>query len=130
VADVTTQDETLFENPQFEHYEATSNIQLFFDLFFVANLASFTNVHEINSSQSLSPIPWLDSGHITNLSLLTRRIGLLRRFLLRLVVYLGPGDFVRCPVRYRQRPRTRRPCVPFRSHGWARDHRTRLFDGT
>ncbi|CAI7615088.1 unnamed protein product [Penicillium pancosmium] len=54
VADVTTQDETLFENPQFEHYEATSNIQLFFDLFFVANLTSFTNVHEINSSEKLA----------------------------------------------------------------------------
>ncbi|KAJ5218405.1 uncharacterized protein N7498_000504 [Penicillium cinerascens] len=53
VADVTTQDETLFENPQFEHYEATSNIQLFFDLFFVANLTSFTNAHEINSSQKM-----------------------------------------------------------------------------
>ncbi|CRL25099.1 unnamed protein product [Penicillium camemberti] len=54
VADLTTQDETLFDNPQFEHYEATSNIQLFFDLFFVANLTSFTNTHEINSSQKLS----------------------------------------------------------------------------
>ncbi|OGE50093.1 hypothetical protein PENARI_c018G07872 [Penicillium arizonense] len=54
VADVTTQDETLFENPQFEHYEATSNIQLFFDLFFVANLTSFTNAHEINSSQKMA----------------------------------------------------------------------------
>lgn len=63
VADVTTQDETLFDNPQFEHYEATSNIQLFFDLFFVANLTSFTNAHEINSSKSLSPTtPPFDSG--------------------------------------------------------------------
>jgi hypothetical protein len=51
-AELTTQDESLFDNPQFEHYEATSNIQLFFDLFFVANLTSFTAVHEINSRDS------------------------------------------------------------------------------
>lgn len=49
---VETHDETLFDNPQFQHYEETSNIQLFFDLFFVANLTSFTNVHEVNSSAS------------------------------------------------------------------------------
>ncbi|KAL4867966.1 hypothetical protein BDV12DRAFT_108574 [Aspergillus spectabilis] len=53
-AEINTQDESLFENPQFEHYEATSNIQLFFDLFFVANLASFTAVHEINSRDTLA----------------------------------------------------------------------------
>ncbi|KAL2837802.1 bacterial low temperature requirement A protein-domain-containing protein [Aspergillus pseudodeflectus] len=53
-AELNTQDESLFENPQFEHYEATSNIQLFFDLFFVANLSSFTSVHEINSRDTLA----------------------------------------------------------------------------
>ncbi|KAL2794797.1 bacterial low temperature requirement A protein-domain-containing protein [Aspergillus keveii] len=53
-AELTTQDESLFDNPQFEHYEATSNIQLFFDLFFVANLTSFTAVHEINSRDTLA----------------------------------------------------------------------------
>jgi low temperature requirement protein LtrA len=52
--DVETHDATLFENPQFEHYEATSNIQLFFDLFFVANLTSFTSSHEVNSKTALS----------------------------------------------------------------------------
>jgi low temperature requirement protein LtrA len=49
---VDSHDETLFENPQFQHYEETSNIQLFFDLFFVANLTSFTNAHEVNSANS------------------------------------------------------------------------------
>ncbi|KAL2827109.1 bacterial low temperature requirement A protein-domain-containing protein [Aspergillus pseudoustus] len=53
-AELNTRDESLFENPQFEHYEATSNIQLFFDLFFVANLSSFTAVHEINSRDTLA----------------------------------------------------------------------------
>lgn len=46
---IETHDNTPFDHPQFQHYEATSNIQLFFDLFFVANLTSFTNLHEINS---------------------------------------------------------------------------------
>ncbi|KAH8812164.1 bacterial low temperature requirement A protein-domain-containing protein [Xylogone sp. PMI_703] len=52
-APIETHDETLFENPQFEHYEQTSNIQLFFDLFFVANLTTFTSQHEINSLNKL-----------------------------------------------------------------------------
>ncbi|PYI21546.1 hypothetical protein BO99DRAFT_430655 [Aspergillus violaceofuscus CBS 115571] len=51
---LATHDETLFENPQFEHYEATSNIQLFFDLFFVANLTSFVTAHDVNSSTTLA----------------------------------------------------------------------------
>lgn len=50
---VEAHDVTLFENPQFQHYEETSNIQLFFDLFFVANLTSFTNAHEVNSTSSM-----------------------------------------------------------------------------
>jgi Bacterial low temperature requirement A protein (LtrA) len=49
---IESHDATLFENPQFQHYEETSNLQLFFDLFFVANLSSFTNAHEINNVQS------------------------------------------------------------------------------
>ncbi|KAL4785150.1 bacterial low temperature requirement A protein-domain-containing protein [Aspergillus varians] len=53
MVELGTHDETLFDNPQFEHYEATSNIQLFFDLFFVGNLSSFTIAHEINSRESL-----------------------------------------------------------------------------
>lgn len=53
---VETHDSTLLDNPQFQHYEETSNIQLFFDLFFVANLTSFTNSHEINSTTSI-PLP-------------------------------------------------------------------------
>lgn len=51
---VEAHDATLFDNPQFQHYEETSNIQLFFDLFFVANLTSFTNVHEVNSLSKLA----------------------------------------------------------------------------
>jgi len=35
--------------PVFKHYEESTNLQLFFDLFFVANLASFNDKQEINS---------------------------------------------------------------------------------
>jgi hypothetical protein len=62
-APIETRDETLFDNPQFQHYEETSNIQLFFDLFFVANLTTFTNRHEINSVESrllYSLLPLID----------------------------------------------------------------------
>lgn len=38
------------EEPTFIHHAETTNIQLFFDLFFVANLSSFNEVHDINSS--------------------------------------------------------------------------------
>lgn len=40
----------IFDNPRFQRSEKTTNIELFFDLFFVANLTSFTNLHEVNSS--------------------------------------------------------------------------------
>jgi hypothetical protein len=52
--EIAAHDDTLFDNPQFQHYEETSNIQLFYDLFFVANLTSFTNIHEVNSLDSKS----------------------------------------------------------------------------
>ena len=35
--------------PNFRHREAPSNNELFFDLFFVANLTTFTAAHEIDS---------------------------------------------------------------------------------
>ncbi|KAI9738088.1 MAG: hypothetical protein M1818_005516 [Claussenomyces sp. TS43310] len=38
---------------QFQHRQESSNIQLFFDLFFVANLNTFTTSHEINSLEKL-----------------------------------------------------------------------------
>jgi hypothetical protein len=35
--------------PRLRRHHKTSNVQLFYDLFFVANLTTFTNKHEINS---------------------------------------------------------------------------------
>ncbi|CZT12132.1 hypothetical protein WAI453_003030 [Rhynchosporium graminicola] len=40
--------------PRFERHEETTNIELFYDLFFVANLTTFSSVHEINDRKTLS----------------------------------------------------------------------------
>jgi hypothetical protein len=40
--------------PEFQRHSETTNIELFYDLFFVANLTSFSSIHEINDSQALS----------------------------------------------------------------------------
>lgn len=52
-----TNDEELHESPAFRrHAEATSN-ELFYDLFFVANLTTFASNHEINSHQGEIRVP-------------------------------------------------------------------------
>lgn len=40
------------EPPAFREKEEASSIELFFDLFFVANLTSFTTIHPIDDKQS------------------------------------------------------------------------------
>lgn len=45
------------EEPRLKRAHESSVIQLFYDLFFVANLTTFTKVHEINNSDSMSPCP-------------------------------------------------------------------------
>jgi hypothetical protein len=90
-APIETRDETLFDNPQFRHYEETSNIQLFFDLFFVANLTTFTKKHEVNSLESKPakteyfPTTPADYGHRTQL---------VHWLFLYSVVHLVPGHLV------------------------------------
>lgn len=41
------------ETPEFKRYEEATNIELFYDLFFVANLTTFTDVHDINEVAAL-----------------------------------------------------------------------------
>lgn len=41
------------ELPPFKHHRESSTIELFYDLFFVANLSSFTSNHEITNTESL-----------------------------------------------------------------------------
>ena len=44
------------DEPKLKRAHEASVIQLFYDLFFVANLTTFTKVHEINNSESMSPL--------------------------------------------------------------------------
>jgi len=41
------------ETPEFKRYEEATNIELFYDLFFVANLTTFTDAHDINDVAAL-----------------------------------------------------------------------------
>jgi hypothetical protein len=68
-------------------------------------------------------------GHSTDFSPLTPRAKLLHRVLLHLVVHLGSGHAIWCPVRYRQHHWTHRARMPFWSYGRARDHWTRVSGG-
>ncbi|ESZ94266.1 hypothetical protein SBOR_5334 [Sclerotinia borealis F-4128] len=55
-ADTFTKDgaeEEMFETPEFRRYEETTNMELFYDLFFVANLTTFNDVHEVNEIDAL-----------------------------------------------------------------------------
>lgn len=44
----------LEELPAFERHEESTAIELFYDLFFVANLTTFSNIHEINNIKTLT----------------------------------------------------------------------------
>ncbi|KAF8861148.1 hypothetical protein BDZ45DRAFT_648053 [Acephala macrosclerotiorum] len=46
-------DALMRESPEFKRYEEATNIELFYDLFFVANLTTFTDVHDINDISAL-----------------------------------------------------------------------------
>ena len=45
------------DDPLFGYHEESSNIQLYYDLFFVANLMSFTSRHEVNDVGSKLFLP-------------------------------------------------------------------------
>lgn len=44
----------LHDVPIFQRHEESTTIELFYDLFFVANLATFSNIHEINNTRTLT----------------------------------------------------------------------------
>ncbi|KXT17759.1 hypothetical protein AC579_3643 [Pseudocercospora musae] len=46
-------DRAFHDHPQFHRHAEATNAELFYDLFFVANLTVFTNVHEVNDSDTL-----------------------------------------------------------------------------
>jgi hypothetical protein len=45
------------DEPQLQYEAETSSLQLFYDLFFVANLTTFTGDHEINNGEGEFPLP-------------------------------------------------------------------------
>ncbi|KAI9640181.1 hypothetical protein NHQ30_011418 [Ciborinia camelliae] len=46
-------EDEMMETPEFRRYEETTNMELFYDLFFVANLTTFNDVHDINEMAAL-----------------------------------------------------------------------------
>lgn len=46
-------DGAMHETPQFQRHEEATTIELFYDLFFVANLTTFTSLHKINEPSAL-----------------------------------------------------------------------------
>jgi len=47
-------DQDLHDNPRFHRHSEATNAELFYDLFFVANLTVFTNVKEVNDHHTLA----------------------------------------------------------------------------
>ncbi|KAK4551819.1 hypothetical protein LTR86_010905 [Recurvomyces mirabilis] len=47
-------DQALHDHPQFHRHTEATDAELFYDLFFVANLTVFTNVHEVNDHETLA----------------------------------------------------------------------------
>lgn len=73
-----------------EHHEADS-IELFSDLFFVANLATFTAHHHIENAQGKS-LPDFDARSLMNSS-----SGVLHRLFHPALVHMAPNVPIRCP---------------------------------
>lgn len=93
------------EHPVFKKHREASSIELFYDLFFVANLATFTANHEISDKdcELLHAVPVLNFFHTLRECMLTLLLsaGFLYRLLHSLVVYLASNIPIRCPVQYR-----------------------------
>lgn len=56
VGHVETHDDnndSLYESPHILHVKETTHAELFYDLFFVANLAVFTYIHSVNDERTL-----------------------------------------------------------------------------
>jgi hypothetical protein len=53
---LVSHDESLHDSPAFHRHAEATSIELFYDLFFVANLTTFTNVHEVNDHKCEYPV--------------------------------------------------------------------------
>lgn len=49
-------DRAFHDHPQFHRHAEATNAELFYDLFFVANLTVFTNVHEVRDQRRNSSL--------------------------------------------------------------------------
>ncbi len=87
------------DQPMFREKEEASTMELFYDLFFVANLTSFTNVHAIDSSKSeystnhcrsCSPLVLVDLSVHSHV--------FIRRLLRHSLVHLASSRPLRCPL--------------------------------
>ena len=47
-------DDEHHENPEFRHHKDATNSELFYDLFFVANLTVFSYIHDVNDITTLA----------------------------------------------------------------------------
>ena len=85
------------DQPTLKRAHEAPTIQLFFDLFFVANLTTFTTIHEVDdwSSEFLFAI-WCSDRNLA--WLMTYSSQVLLRLLWSHLVYLVPEHSVRCPV--------------------------------
>ena len=82
-------DGELHDTPEFHRHEEATTSELFYDLFFVANLTTFTSLLEINDHKCMSYFPHIPPNHIyTNPISSTVRICW---FFLYLVVHLVPS---------------------------------------
>ena len=87
----------------FREREEASSIELFYDLFFVANLSSFTGTHDIDSATSTFDTSLILHGT----TVLTRySCQILRRLLCIALVQLAASHSLRRPLRCRLRLRT------------------------
>ena len=84
------------DEPPLRYQTESSTIQLFYDLFFVANLTTFTARHEVSNGESMSSSP---SHLVAN----GRSLAILRRLLWAPLVHLVAG----CPLRHSLWPRLR-----------------------
>lgn len=88
------------DTPAFREKEEASTIELFYDLFFVANLTSFTNVHAIDDRTSKSlGVPPFDKKY--TYGKLSKSYFIIHWLFRHLVVHLAASSPLRRPIRGR-----------------------------
>lgn len=114
------------DTPAFREKEEASTIELFYDLFFVANLTSFTNVHAIDDRSSKQPLsldpfsPFFFFLHKKKKKILRKLFNshlIIHWLFCHLVVHLAAGRPLRRPIRGRLRLRANMQIHTLWRHG-------------